>query len=359
MGNLLEWFDDDEVILIGEQILFRSKRFERPLRQRIYRVPTSPYAQDRLFRWLRIPLLVLLGLWVVQRFDCQAIVTVFSDETFLFSGYCIHRLTGLPFIPYFHDLYLENRTTPSLRRFAEWLQPRVFGRATELVVLNPSMAEYYHQRYGLKATVLSHCINHEIPREVEIPHPSIPMRIGFIGKISYHNDDALRNLIAAVGDCPDYELIFYSATELNYLKLAGIWASNVRLRFARDPASLLEALRKCDVLIMPFCFDCEGISEDEIATAFSTKMLDYLAVGRPILIHCPDHYYTARFARQRGCGLVVDSLDPIALVQALELLKRDADLRDKLVTNALSVADEMRGEKVSARFREIITRATQ
>jgi glycosyltransferase involved in cell wall biosynthesis len=59
-------------------------------------------------------------------------------------------------------------------------------------------------------------------------------------------------------------------------------------------------------------------------------MGDYLATGRPILVHAPPDTFVARYFRQHDCGVVVDSNSANAVAEALKRIATDASLRQAI-----------------------------
>jgi glycosyltransferase involved in cell wall biosynthesis len=72
-----------------------------------------------------------------------------------------------------------------------------------------------------------------------------------------------------------------------------------------------------------------------VATATPGKLIDYLASGRPILIHAPPYSYISQYARENSFALVVDVEDVQVLRDALLRLLQDVRYSKRLVRNAL------------------------
>ena len=67
-------------------------------------------------------------------------------------------------------------------------------------------------------------------------------------------------------------------------------------------------------------------------------MAEYLASGRPVLVHAPRDSFVSWYFNRYECGLVVDRKDPAALSQAIWRLPDDADLR-RVGANAHTCAE--------------------
>lgn len=360
LQNLFRWVDTNSAVFLGERPLPGMRLSRDPFHHETFFVPMPswPTRGDRYLRLLMVPLVVAMGVWIAWKYRCKSVVAVFPDESYLLAGYLISLLVGLPLVPYFHDLYLENRREPFWQRLARWLQPRVFRRASVVLEMNDGLAHYHRKRYGVTAHVVGHCINDAAPDHDDPPLPDLCMRIGFSGSIYEPTVDSIRRLIQVVRDRRDFEVHYYSPTGQDYLEREGVWAPNTHLEFIDNREALFQSLRSCDVLYLPLSFSAAGTSTDELMTAFPTKTLEYLVSGRPILVHCPGSYFLARFFREYGGGFLVDSPDPALLLAALERLRTDVRLRRSLVREAKAVARMFDGATVADRFRKLLDSLT-
>ena len=90
-------------------------------------------------------------------------------------------------------------------------------------------------------------------------------------------------------------------------------------------------------------------------TASPSKLPEYLAAGRPILVYAPSHSYYAKYAGEHKFALVVDHPDLDMLHQAILKLKYDESLCKRLIANARRVAREHHDSaKVSAQLQEML-----
>jgi glycosyltransferase involved in cell wall biosynthesis len=103
-------------------------------------------------------------------------------------------------------------------------------------------------------------------------------------------------------------------------------------------------------VVLPHGFSGNS-SPDEYRTIFPTKTIEYLICGRPILAHTPPDCYLTRFLRKHQCALIVDTPCIAALVEAVEKLRDDHELRSKLVTAATRTAELFHAPRVANRLR--------
>jgi glycosyltransferase involved in cell wall biosynthesis len=86
-----------------------------------------------------------------------------------------------------------------------------------------------------------------------------------------------------------------------------------------------------------------------------SKTGEYLASGRPILVHAPADSFLVWYFRRYECGLIVDTPDSVRLAEAVERLLTDGDLCRRLVANARERARrDFSIESSQAKFAQVL-----
>ncbi|WP_422931553.1 glycosyltransferase [Singulisphaera sp. PoT] len=299
---------------------------------------------DGLFR--RRPGLMCRGIQgsilnAVRRSKAQAVFGVFPYEDYLVASYRAARKLRLPFYAHMHDLWQENRV-PGTRRgdFAAKWEPFVLKGATRVLCMTEAMQEHYERKYKIRTELLPHCIRARdltsAPKGMRAPKMEKPTVL-FVGSVSKPmNEDALR-VLARSSELlpPDYDLLFCTASNEAALAEIGIRSSRLQARYVtRSEVQRLQS--EAHVLVAPLSFK-DG-SADEVRTVFSTKLLEYLVSGRPIVVFAPGDSHHARSARDRGWGYVVDEDSPEALAAGIRKVATDEALAASLVEGALREA---------------------
>jgi hypothetical protein len=70
-------------------------------------------------------------------------------------------------------------------------------------------------------------------------------------------------------------------------------------------------------------------------TSFTTKFLDYVAFGKPVILWGPEYCTPVRMAHEQGGAAVVTTDDPGAVVSLCREIAADAALNEKLSKEAL------------------------
>ena len=99
-----------------------------------------------------------------------------------------------------------------------------------------------------------------------------------------------------------------------------------------------EVQQKADLLFLPLAF--EAPFPGLIRTSAPGKTGEYLAAGRPVLVHAPPDSFLAWYFREHDCGLVIDENNPARVAEAIERLLTDSSLQQRLSANAWRRAEE-------------------
>ena len=358
VGNLAKQFSSDEMVVAGERPWGRPPvawRDEWP--DLVYLTAGWPpgLRGARWWRWLQFPLLLVRCLQLVRRRQCTTILVVFPRAGFLLAAYVTAVWTGTKLLPYFHNTYLDN-TAGLERRFAAWLQRRVFARGAHVFVMSEAMAALFRERYpGLSCSALPHSFNEEIPTFGPLPTPGTPLRFAISGSVNESCREATVRVCEAIAQVGDAALTVFSGTPRALLRRLGVLREGDRYEtLSRD--DLIGRLREADVVVLAHGFH-GAMSAEEYRTIFPTRTIEYLLCGRPILAHAPPNCYLTRFLAAHGCALVVTEPTVGALVEAIERLRRDAELRAHLVKKALQAAEAFRASRVAAVLRTELTRS--
>src|SRR5262249_13786767 len=98
------------------------------------------------------------------------------------------------------------------------------------------------------------------------------------------------------------------------------------------PEGAAKVLATADALLVVMSF--ERKYELFTRTSFTTKFLDYVAFGKPVILWGPEYCTPVRVARKHGGAMVVNENDPNAIVKTCRQLADDAARREQLSQEA-------------------------
>ncbi len=277
----------------------------------------------------------------LARARAKIVMAVFPFDDWFVGTYLAARDLGLPYTVYMHDLWRENmQKRPAGKALAEKYEERILRGAKRVFCTTSAMQRHYEARYGIRGDLLPHVIPDQELRRAPAEIRAVgggKRTVLFVGALSpYFNQDSLAVLARAGELLPsNYELLFCSPNGGEEFARAGI--SSPRIRFAFVPRREVQRLQtEAAVLIAPLSH--KNGTDDEVKTVFSTKLLEYMVAGRPILVFAPSGSFHADSASQSGWGHVVTKDDPQALADAILRLSTDQSLAGSVVRGALEEA---------------------
>lgn len=299
---------------------------------------------------------------VVQQ-RCTAILACSGDPFDLPAAYLASRFAKVPLIPYMFDDYLYQWTGP-YRTLSRLFAGRIMKSAEDVIVPNEHLKRDYDARYGIESTVIH---NPCVIDDYGIPEPnaknyrhtleSSQVNIVYTGSVYHAHYDAFRNMVSAIEKSgrDDIKLHIFTAQSESQLALAGVAGSMVQVHQHIPPDEVPSILHQADILFLPLAF--ESAIPEVIMTSAPGKTGEYLAAGRPIIVHAPKNSFLAEYFAANGCGVVVDVNDPTVLSASLLKILGDQALRNELVINARSqAAKDFDLEKVRENFMAVVTK---
>lgn len=253
----------------------------------------------------------------------------------LLATYLAHRRWNISYGVYFYDLYRGNNLGVMLGLLARWLEPRLLRNASLVSVTNEGTAQYLQRRYGSAVNI------QVIHNSVEASRYSAPTNavsnppytILFTGHVYWAQQQAVLNMVRAMNELRDLplRLDLYVPKANRVITEAVRGVTNIRLT-AAPQAEMPTIQAQATLLFLPLAWHTSA--PDIIATATPGKFTDYLAAGRPMLIHAPDYAYVSRYAREHQLGLVIDQDDPHLLAVVIRDFLNHPDRGDTYVQQA-------------------------
>jgi len=272
-------------------------------------------------RWRQIEALA-------RRERCRALVACTGDFYDLPATFIACRRLGIAFVPYIFDDYAY-QWLGFRRRIAKLVEPVLLRGGATVIVPNEYLQREYRERHGVDCLVIHNpCPLPDLARldrEARIFPDGV--NIVYTGAIYHAHYDAFANLVAALVLLGRQEVRLHLFTAQSERELAeqGISGPQV-VRHPHVPQSEVDGiLRQADILFLPLAFSSP--IPEVIRTSAPGKTGEYLAVGRPVLVHALPDSFLSWYFREHGCGMVVDQPDPQALSAAVETLLSDRGLQ--------------------------------
>ena len=309
-----------------------------------------------LIGFIFIPVIVLMGLAIVRKERIDNILAPSNRGDFLIAAFFLSKITNKPLFVYLFDIYEELMQDSLEKCMARIFERKMFSRAVKIFVMSEYLAEHYLQKYGIQTELIPHPVELELYSEsTMLINDKSPesYKIVYTGMIWTYNAEAIRNLVKVMNSLENRRVEFHLFTPNFPKQLAerGISGRNIVTDFA-NVEEIPSIQKEADILFLPFSFNSPYPLL--IKNASPSKMPEYLAAGKPILVHAPRDCYVSHYAKENGFGFVVDKPDLGELRRAIFLLLEDRDLRERLGQNALETAKKHDAKLVSHRLQEYL-----
>jgi glycosyltransferase involved in cell wall biosynthesis len=202
----------------------------------------------------------------------------------------------------------------------------VLRGASSLAAASWSMADVYHQRYGVTSVPVVGSLPASMARPAaSCTNDASTLKIGFAGQFYAPKEweslqDALDILRWQVNGV-EIE-IHVHASQMPAARRQ--YADRVHVHGWLDTESLTDRLSTYDVLYCPYWFD--EIHREDAELCFPSKIATYLASGRPILFHGPAYSSPSRFLKEWDAAFICNDPKPDRLAGALRRVFSDRAL---------------------------------
>ncbi len=185
----------------------------------------------------------------------------------------------------------------------------------------------------------SHVI-YPLPGRHRVPEKSWPrsngkFRLAYVGSVENFYGRMLCSLIEKIEANGDLEIIVVGPNADWPKQLLDRARANGTYLGFKPPEEAAEVLASADALLSVMSFEKEH--ELFMRTSFTTKFLDYVSFGKPVILWGPEYCTPVRVAREHGGAAVVSAADPTAVVCVCRKIARDTELNEKLSKQALQL----------------------
>lgn len=280
------------------------------------------------------------------------------------AAYLAARALRLPYVAYLFDdpvYQWEPGVYRSLSRFWE----RFWARdAAVIIAPNEILADDIRRRVPTaQIEIVRNPVGQQSLSERSVdddrPPPTAerPWRILYTGSVYSAQASAFRNVVAALDRLDGlFKLDVYTSQGTTQVESCGLVGPHVtRHDHAAQDASL-RLQRVADLLLLPLAF--EAPIPEVIRSSAPAKLGEYLASGRPILVHAPKGSFVSTLFRRASAGAVVDEPNVEMLVDALRRLSTDSAAISRLVGNAMALSKEFELDRARNAFWSAIAMAS-
>lgn len=295
----------------------------------------------------------------VDAFSPMLIYTLADNIATLKAAYWFSKRYDIPVVIHVMDdvestLYGSFRFLAPFRKVYIAMLKRVYGRTVWNLAIGPKMAQEYERRHSIR---FSYAMNTISALSVQPSPRNQCKRLVFSGGLHGGRAESLYQIGRLIQE--DKELSIkahlYVYTSKGNIERYGRELSSVAsvLEYVA-PERMLDNLGKADVLVHVESFEQSEI--DYFRYSMSTKIPEYLSVGRPIFCYGPEEIATVAYLAEKKAGMVVSQMQDVR--DSLLRLVSDQNLRETLGQRAIQVAQEEHlGSIVGARMENVFREA--
>lgn len=279
------------------------------------------------------------ALQIIKDERINLLIGISDEGVALLSTFLIHQISKKPYALYFFDIYKGNFLKWPFGIIAKILEKSLIKNATLVIVTNEGTEKYYKKLYGdeINTTVIHNSVFAESYKKTQTTYqPRPPYQIVFTGNLYWPQERSVRNLITAVSGMKDINIRLLLYVPKPPQDLIDAYKNDPKIKFDVAPQSEMPQIQsEADILFLPFAWNTP--SPQIIATASPGKLTDYLASGRPILIHAPPYAYVCKYARQHNFAHIIDEENIALLQDGIKKLVLDPEYSRKLISNAQKI----------------------
>ena len=179
---------------------------------------------------------------------------------------------------------------------------------------------------------------HRVPEKLR-PRSTGKFRLLYVGSVQNFYGRMLCSLIEKIEATTDLEIVVIGPNaDWPQQTLERAEANGIYLGF-KSPDESASVIAGADALLVLMSFESEH--ELFMRTSFTTKFLDYVAFGNPVILWGPEYCTPVRVARKHGGAVIVHEDDPEAVVSACRRIAEDAAWREQLSDEATQLHETL------------------
>jgi hypothetical protein len=353
--NLLSCFAPSSIVVATAEYSGRSAMLYEPENQthEILRSFGHSTRVNQFLFDLQVPIAARSLARLAREIDARVIIGSYPTFHLLDVVRRAAKRLDIPWVAYLHDTLAETTHHLPQRERILRLQNAVFDEASHVFVMSEGMAELYRVKYPtLQTTALEHI--YPLSVRTELPRPPSHQRMFWGGSVYDINQRSFGRvadsvILAGTG------ITMTSPQNSSFLQAKGINTSAIDHSYYPDWNEYHSTLSEHETLLLTLDWPDESeMHRDELATIFPTKTPEYLATGRPILVHCPEDYFLAKFFREHKCGTVVSERSLPSITEAIKGMREGGPEIRAQCENALNAVSLFRPERIAGRAKAVV-----
>jgi glycosyltransferase involved in cell wall biosynthesis len=250
-----------------------------------------------------------------------------------------------------------NRLDDYTTRKTQELFDKTMERSAAVATASHPMADEFRNRFHAKAIPVISSYPRAMARSPAAePHPGASVTIGIAGQF-YAADEWLRLLAALEAANWSVAERRISIVAMGPARPPAMPSSHVTFLGWKSQTEAVGLLNDCDFLYCPYPFD--PAMEEVARLSFPSKLVLYLAAGRPVIFHGPAYSAAARYIADTGCGILAPNLPAEAILLEIAKMAGNYQLYSELALKAhCAFLEDFTLESMARSFNDFIGSGT-
>ncbi|MDA7566610.1 hypothetical protein N8769_01410 [Flavobacteriaceae bacterium] len=289
---------------------------------------------------------------LIKKNKITHVIGVYPDLDFLELARSASEVCGVKFYAYLHDTLTEGLSHKRNKNIAKVVQQKIFDTSHKIFVMSEGMKDLYKNKYNLQTIPLLHSFSEEVEDKKINNNSNNNIEKSFFwgGSIYSINKETVKRIHRACIDL-DYTLTLSAANNSDKLNKLGFVNNNIKILPFLSREDYITKLKNQAALLLSIDWPEEStVHKDELGTIFPTKTIEYLISGRPIIVHCPEEYFLAKFFKKHKCGIVLTDKNPQLIKEQIEAVFSDEKKLQEMVANAYKASKQFHISSVKSIF---------
>lgn len=285
---------------------------------------------------------------LIENENITHVIGVYPDLDFLELARSASEKCKIKFYPYLHDTLVEGLSHKRYKHMAKEVQKKIFNSSEKIFVMSEGMKDLYTQKYNIETIPILHSFSENIVKNNY--ENKLENSIFWGGSIYSINKETVKRIHKACIDF-NYKLTLSSANKKEKLVKMGFEYKNIKILPFLSRDEYIKNISNQRALLLSVDWpDESSVHNDELATIFPTKTIEYLISGRPIIVHCPEEYFLSKFFIKYDCGIVINTRDFDKIKILIEKNLNDKIEINRIVENAFIASKQFHISKIKNIF---------
>ena len=298
-----------------------------------------------------------LNAWLDCQFPDIIFVAPGSQELLYDIAITISKERRLPIVAYICDdfYFLKDNS----RTFSAFRRKRIRRRIEELmhkaalvITICPELAERYSKTFGVNATDLMTCPISQIDSNNPTSKKQSPSNLTYMGNLSYGRGRSILEIGQALESINStdskYSFDVYTGNEYPEMLEQLSSCPAIRLHGFVTGDAYKDAFNSAGVFTHVESFEEEN--RERVRYSISTKIIECLASGKPLLAYGPEDVASMAYLRKNKCAILAQSQEE--LTATVKNVLTQEQIRKSVVENALQTSKHE--AKNSQRLHELL-----